>query len=111
MPTEYIAMKDADGKVHINTVDTSGVVALAHNVQQFATLADVVAAFPDAVERAFLVEEDSPELWDADADYQPGDRVYHNGETWFALSDVACGQQPDDVYDKARFKTGGWAKF
>jgi hypothetical protein len=107
MPIEYIAMQDSNGQVHVNTVDTTDKIALAHNVQQYKTLTHVAAAFPGNAGANFLHEQEEPAGWDEDAHYDANDLVAHDGKTWVALADVERGSQPDDVYapDGA---TGGW---
>ena len=45
--------------------------------------------------------------WHAEISYNPNDVCTHNGTVYKALSDVAVGQEPDDVFD-ADAGTGGW---
>ena len=45
--------------------------------------------------------------WHAEIKYSPNDVCTHNGTVYRALSDVAVGQKPDDVFD-ADAGTGGW---
>ena len=104
---EYIAMQDADGQVHVNTVDITDKVKLAHNVQQYKTLAHVAAAFPDNAGVNFLHEQEEPAPWDKEAHYDASDLVVHDGKTWVALADVECGSAPDAVYAQDG-STGGW---
>lgn len=114
MMKEYIAMQDDNGKVHVNTVDTSGEIALAYNVRQYKTLVHIAKVFPDNTGINFVDEREEPQLsiWDKEAHYNANDIVIHKGKTWVALSDVECGSQPDDIYDmEADPPKGGWVPF
>ena len=107
MSTEYIAMQDGNKQVHINTVDTTDKIALAHNVQQYRSMVAVATAFPGNAGVNFLHEQEEPTSWDEKAHYDANDLAVYEGKTWVALTDVECGSQPDDVYAQDG-ATGGW---
>ena len=58
---------------------------------------DLEKALPNVVKTVNLV----PDAWDAATDYTPGTKVLHGGNVYEALSDVATGVQPDNVWTPA----------